>query len=90
MAFKKVEEIKPDDYVYIGDLVKSGKAWLPGYKGIAFGEDMVNDSFFVYADHMWLLVEEIERWDNEIIYVGCEEQEFAAHKDELVEYTDTL
>ena len=90
MATKKVKEIKQDDYVYIGDLIKIGKAWMPGYKGVAFGEDELNDSFFVYADNMWLLVEEVELWGDENVYVGCEECEFVANKDEVVEYTTDL
>lgn len=87
MATKKVKDIQPNDYVYIGDLIKCGKAWYPGYKGVAFGEDEVSDAFFVYADNMWLLVEEIERYENEIVTVGCEEYAFTAHENELVEYT---
>lgn len=88
MATKKVKDIQPNDYVYIGNLTKCGKAWYPGYKGVAFGEDEDSDAFFVYAENMWLLVEEIGRYGDGTVYVGCEEYAFVAHEDEVVEYTD--
>ena len=89
MAFKRVEEVKPDDYVYINDLIKSGDAWYPGYKGVALGEDMYNDAFLVYAENMWLLVDEVDCGEN-IVCVQCEEYAFVANKGELVEYTNDL